>query len=68
MNSPLAMKCMKCGRALGAAVSSVVDHLSPLKLEFACEDCLDRTARSKAITLDSETSWGRVMREMKDRF
>jgi hypothetical protein len=36
-------------------------------LEYACTDCVDKATKSKAITLHSETSWGKVSREMKRR-
>jgi len=52
---------------MGTTVSSAADHLTPLKLEFACPECIGKTAKSKAITLDSETSWGKVIAEIKGR-
>jgi DNA-directed RNA polymerase subunit RPC12/RpoP len=65
MSFPLSMKCKKCGREIGTIISPDIDRLAPLKLEFACPDCVEKTALSKAITLDSETSWGKVIAELK---
>jgi hypothetical protein len=59
--------CKSCGRGVGTVISHEADHLEPLKLEIACVECIEKTARSKAITLDSETSWGRVIAEIKGR-
>jgi DNA-directed RNA polymerase subunit RPC12/RpoP len=67
MSFPLGMKCKKCGREIGKIISPAVEQLAPLRLEFACPDCIEKIARSKAITLDSETSWGKVMAELKGR-
>ena len=58
MSFPLGMKCKKCGREIGKIISPAVEQLAPLRLEFACPDCIEKVAKSKAITLDSETSWG----------
>jgi hypothetical protein len=67
MAFPLSMSCKKCGRVIGTIISPAADHLAPLKLEFACPDCIEKAAKSKAITLDSETSWGKVIAELKGR-
>jgi hypothetical protein len=61
------MKCKKCGREIGKIISRAVEQLTPLRLEFACPDCIEKVAKSNAITLDSETSWGKVMAELKGR-
>jgi hypothetical protein len=37
----------------------------PFKLEVACPECVEKVAKSLAITLDSETSWGRVTAKLK---
>jgi hypothetical protein len=67
MSLPFNMTCKVCGHAIGTIISPATDHLMPLNLEFACPDCIEKIARSKAITLDSETSWGRVIAELKGR-
>jgi hypothetical protein len=67
MSFPFNMKCDVCGRAIGTIISPAADRLEPLKLEFACPECVENFARSEAITLDSETSWGRVIARIKGR-
>ena len=67
MSLPLNMTCQKCGRSIGTVISPAADRLALLKLEFACPDCIEKIAKSKAITLDSETSWGKVIAEIKGR-
>lgn len=67
MSLPFHIICKKCGSVIGTIISPAADHLAPLKLEFACPDCVEKTAKSKAITLDSETSWGKVVAEIKGR-
>jgi hypothetical protein len=67
MSFPLDVKCKKCGREIGKTISPAIEQLIPLRLEFACLDCIEKVAKSNAITLDSETSWGRVMAELKGR-
>ena len=67
MSFPLTMKCKKCGREIGKIISPAIEQLIPLRLEFACPDCIEKVAKSKAITLDSETSWGKVIAELKGR-
>jgi DNA-directed RNA polymerase subunit RPC12/RpoP len=59
------MTCEKCGNKIGTILSPSADHLAPLKLEFACPDCVEKIAKSMAITLDSETSWGRVTEKLR---
>lgn len=67
MSVPFSMTCKKCGREIGTIISHEANHLTPLKLEFACPECIERIAKSQAITLDSETSWGRVIAQIKGR-
>jgi hypothetical protein len=67
MSLPLSMICVDCGHAIGAIISPTVDYLTPLELEFACSGCIEKIAKSRAITLDSETSWGKVIAELKGR-
>ncbi len=68
MSLPFSMTCKICGSVVGTIISLAADdNLTPLKLEVACPDCIDKTAKSKAITLDSETSWGKVIAELKGR-
>ena len=65
MSLPLSVTCKQCGRAIGTIISPAVDRLTPLKLEFACLECIEKIAKSEAITLDSETSWGKVIAKIK---
>lgn len=67
MSLPLSMTCKICGREIGTIISPAAENLTPIKLEVACPDCIEKTAKSKAITLDSETSWGKVIAEIKGR-
>jgi hypothetical protein len=67
MSTPLDITCSKCGRRIGVLVSPPRDHLEPLNLEFSCPECFDQVVRSKAITLQSETSWGKLQAELKGR-
>ena len=67
MSFPFNMRCKKCGNQIGTIISHSADRLAPLKLEFACPECIEKTAKSQAITLDSETSWGKVIAEIKGR-
>jgi hypothetical protein len=67
MSLPLSMTCKKCGRVVGTIISPAADVLTPLRLEFACPECIEKIAKSKAITLDSETSWGKVIAELQGR-
>jgi hypothetical protein len=64
---PLNMRCKQCGREIGAVISHGADRLAPLRLEFACPECIEKIAKSEAITLDSETSWGRIIAQIKGR-
>src|SRR5215831_12668555 len=32
--------CKQCGRAIGTFISPAADRLTPLKLEFACPECI----------------------------
>jgi hypothetical protein len=36
-------------------------------LEFTCVVCVERIAKSEAVTLDSKTSWGKVIAKIKGR-
>jgi hypothetical protein len=67
MAFPFNMRREKCGTQIGTIISPAADHLAPLKLEFACPECIEKTARSNAITLDQETSWGKVIAERRGR-
>jgi hypothetical protein len=61
------MTCTECGLDLGAAISPAVHRDILYTLEFTCIECIDKIARSEAITLDSETSWGKVIAKIKGR-
>jgi|GEM_PF-558620 hypothetical protein len=67
MSLPLNMTCKSCDRHMGIIISPPADRLAPLILEFACPECVEKVARSKQITLDSETRWGRLIAEIKGR-
>ncbi len=67
MSSPLGMTCIECGQVIGTIIPPAADYLMPPRLEFACSDCIEKIAKSRAITLDSETSWGKVIAELKGR-
>jgi len=41
---------------MGIIISSSIDRIQPPMLEFACPECVEKVAKSKQITLDSETS------------
>jgi len=61
------IKCTECGSEAGAIISPPV-HLDVLHtLEFVCVECSEKIAKSEAITLNSETSWGKVIARMKGR-
>jgi predicted RNA-binding Zn-ribbon protein involved in translation (DUF1610 family) len=60
MSLPFNMTCKSCDR-------HIIYPIAPLVLEFACPECVEKVAKSKQITLDSETSWGRVIAEIKGR-
>ena len=67
MSLPLNMTCKSFDRHMGIIISPAADRIAPLVLEFACPECVDKVAKSKQITLNSETSWGRVIAEIKGR-
>ena len=67
MSLPLNMTCKRCSQHMGTIISPAADSLAPLMLEFACPECIEKVAKSKEITLDSETSWGRLIAEIKGR-
>jgi hypothetical protein len=56
MSLPLNMTCKSCDRHMGIIISPAADRIAPLILEFACPECVEKVAKSKQITLDSETS------------
>jgi hypothetical protein len=61
------LKCRECGSEAGAIISPTA-HLDVLHmLEFVCAECVEKIAISEAITLDSETSWGKVAARIKGR-
>jgi len=61
------MNCKECGRDVGTVISPTAHRQTLLLMEFACTECVERVARSEAVTLDSETSWGRVIARIKGR-
>jgi hypothetical protein len=61
------MTCTECERELGAAISPTAHRDILHTLEFACIECVEKIARSEAITLNSETSWGRLIAKIKGR-
>jgi hypothetical protein len=61
------MICEDCGHTIGAVISPAADVLMPFDLEFICQGCIEKIEKSKSITLDSETSWGKVIAELKGR-
>jgi hypothetical protein len=67
MSLPLSMICEECGHTIGTIISPAADLLAPLNLELVCQGCVEKIAKSRAITLDSETSWGKVIAELKGR-
>ena len=67
MSTPVNMTCERCRGDLGFIVSPEPDRLAALKLEFLCPQCVEKVAESMAITLNSETSWGRLIAEIKGR-
>jgi hypothetical protein len=61
------VKCTECGSEAGGIISPTA-HLDLLHtLEFVCAECVEKIAISEAITLNSETSWGKVIARIKDR-
>jgi len=61
------MTCTECGREVGHVISPTAHRQTLLLMEFACIECVEKVARSEAVTLDSETSWGRVIAKIKGR-
>jgi uncharacterized protein (DUF983 family) len=61
------MTCTECGRDMGAAISPTAHRPALFTLEFTCAECIEKIAKSEAVTLDSETSWGKVIAKIKDR-
>jgi hypothetical protein len=49
----------------GGEVEAIRDTLRTL--EFTCVVCSEKIAKSEAVTLDSETSWGKVIAKIKGR-
>lgn len=64
---PFSMKWENCGNTIGTIIAPDADRLAPLKLEFLCPECVEKIAISEAVTLDSETSWGKVIARIKGR-
>jgi hypothetical protein len=52
---------------MGAAISPTAHRDILHTLEFTCVVCVEKIAKSEAVTLDSETSWGKVIARIKDR-
>jgi hypothetical protein len=61
------MKCTECGGELGAAIFPIAHRDTLRTLEFACVECIEKIAKSEAITLSSETSWSKVIAQIKGR-
>jgi hypothetical protein len=61
------MTCSECGRELGTAISPTEHRDMLYTLKFTCIECVEKIARSEAITLNSETSWGKVIAKIKGR-
>jgi len=61
------VKCTECGGEVGAIISPTAHRNALHTLEFTCVVCVEKIARSEAVTLDSETSWGRVIAKIKGR-
>jgi hypothetical protein len=61
------MTCTECGRDMGAANSPTAHSDILHTLEFTCVVCVEKIAKSEAVTLDSETSWGKVIAKIKGR-
>jgi hypothetical protein len=61
------LKCTECGNDAGAIISPTA-HLHVMHtLEFICAECVEKIAKSEAILLDTETSWGKVIARIKGR-
>jgi hypothetical protein len=52
---------------MGATISPTAHRHTMYTLEFICVDCSEKIAKSEAVTLDSETSWGKVIAKIKGR-
>ena len=48
MSFPLDAKYRKCGREIGKVISPAIEQLTPLGLEFACLECIEKIAKSRA--------------------
>jgi hypothetical protein len=61
------LKCTECRSEVGAIISPTA-HLDLLHtLEFVCVECVEKIAKSEAVTLNTETSWGKVIARIKSR-
>jgi hypothetical protein len=47
---------------MGIIISPAADRIAPLVLEFACPECVEKVAKSKQITLNSENKLGKSHR------
>lgn len=61
------MTCTECGGEVGAIISPTAHRDTLRTLEFTCVVCVEKIALSESVTLDSETSWGRVVAKIKGR-
>jgi hypothetical protein len=61
------VKCTECGSEAGAIISPTAHRDTLRSLEFTCVVCVEKIAKSEAATLDSETSWGKVIAKIKGR-
>ena len=61
------LKCTECGSEAGAIISPTAHLDAVYTLEFVCVECVEKIAKSEAVTLDSETSWGKVIARIKGR-
>jgi hypothetical protein len=59
------MYCSQCGAELGTIISPPPDRLERLQLEFLCPACAEKTAKSLTISVDPETSWGKLAAKLK---
>ena len=59
------MYCFHCGAGLGAIISPPPDRLERLQLEFLCPACAEKAAKSLSISVDPETSWGKLAAKLK---
>jgi len=65
MATPTTTYCWQCGAELGTIVSPPPDRLARRELEFLCPACAEKAARSLAISVDPETSWGKLAAKLK---